>query len=83
MVAASCAGPIHLLLTDIVMPEMNGPNLAQRLIRDRPDLKVLYVSGFPHKALETGRSLNRRVAFLAKPFSSAVLASAVRACLEG
>ena len=74
------AGPIQLLLTDIVMPQMNGPTLAQHLVRVRPDLRVLYVSGFPLTATVSGGGLNARARFLAKPFTAATLGTAVRNC---
>jgi PAS domain S-box-containing protein len=66
---------IDLLVTDVVMPEMNGPALAQRLITRRPDLCVLFVSGYsdaPPAGAATGR-----VAYLAKPFSSHDLVKAI------
>jgi two-component system cell cycle sensor histidine kinase/response regulator CckA len=81
-VAERFAGEIDLLLTDIVMPEMNGPNLAQRLLFTRRDLKVLYVSGFPMTAVTRSGSISSRAQFLAKPFSSATLAAAVRKSLD-
>jgi PAS domain S-box-containing protein len=81
-VAEHHAGPIHLLVTDIVMPEMNGPHLAQHLLGDHPDLKVLFVSGFPQTAMVNGAPANPRTRFLAKPFTAATLMAAVQACLH-
>jgi len=75
-------GPIHLLLTDIVMPGLNGPDLAQRLVGRRPTMKVLYMSGFaPHVTISAG-SLSDRAAFLQKPFAADTLATKVRECLD-
>jgi PAS domain S-box-containing protein len=67
---------IDLLLTDIVMPEMNGPALAQRLVAQRPELRVLFVSGYS-EALPAGATGSGKVAFLAKPFPSQQLVAAV------
>jgi CheY-like chemotaxis protein len=70
---------ISLLLTDVVMPEMSGPALAQRLITARPELRVLFISGYTDVAsLDTG---NPNVSFLSKPFQASVLASKVREVL--
>jgi len=65
--------PIHILVTDVMMPGMTGPQLADRLARFRPDIKVLFVSGYPHDALKGD--------FLPKPFSAAELLGRVRALL--
>jgi CheY-like chemotaxis protein len=57
------SGPIHLLLTDVVMPGMNGPELADRVLASRPDTRVLFMSGVVRATdLEEGKS------FLAKPY---------------
>ena len=71
---------ISLLVTDIVMPEINGPTLAQRLIDLRPDLRVLFMSGYGEAASLIDGSRNN-VAFLAKPFQTSVLAERVRELL--
>jgi two-component system cell cycle sensor histidine kinase/response regulator CckA len=70
------AGEIDLLLSDIVMPEMNGPALAQRLIATQPDLRVLFVSGYSD-VLPAGATAAGKVAYLAKPFPSRDLITAV------
>lgn len=67
---------VDLLVTDVVMPEMNGPALAQRLITSRPDLCVLFVSGYSD-ALPAGAAATGRVAYLAKPFPPRDLVKAV------
>ncbi|MEX2222852.1 MAG: ATP-binding protein [Candidatus Rokuibacteriota bacterium] len=69
-------GPIHLLVTDMVMPEMNGPALARRLLADRPEMAVLYMSGYTDQPVGTGG------AFLQKPFTPDDVARAVRAVLD-
>jgi two-component system cell cycle sensor histidine kinase/response regulator CckA len=79
---AQHAGTIHLLLTDVVMPEMNGKELAERLVTLRPALKCLFVSGYPADAITLRGVLNSGVHFLQKPFSSTELAAKVREVLE-
>jgi CheY-like chemotaxis protein len=76
-------GSLDLLLTDIVMPGLNGPDLAQRLVRRRPSMKVIYMSGFAHHLAAGLGSISRRTSFIQKPFSAETLASALRECLEG
>ena len=76
-------GPdIDLLITDVVMPGMNGPALAQRLIASRPGLRVLLISGYAEIAapFEAGGS---SVGFLSKPFRASVLGNKVREVLSG
>ena len=67
---------IALLLTDVIMPEMNGPALAQRLVAIRPELRVLFVSGYTEE-LPVLNTPGNKSHFLAKPFSSATLLAAV------
>jgi PAS domain S-box-containing protein len=73
-------GKIQLLVTDIVMPGMNGPNLAQLILTENPTMKVLYVSGFTHSL--AAASVASRVTLLPKPFPPSVLAATVRECLD-
>lgn len=80
---AGSAGKIHLLLTDVMMPELSGPDLAQRLVRRRPTMKVMYMSGFGHQIAVTSRLVGRQTAFLQKPFTPEVLALRVRELLDG
>jgi two-component system cell cycle sensor histidine kinase/response regulator CckA len=75
-------GPIHLLLTDVVMPQMTGPELAQRLMLSHTDLKILYMSGYTSNALVERNMAAPGTAFLQKPFTPDALARAVREVLE-
>jgi signal transduction histidine kinase/ActR/RegA family two-component response regulator len=72
---------IALLLTDVIMPEMNGPALAQRLVARRPELRVLFVSGYTEE-LPVLDAPGTKTKFLAKPFTSATLVAAVLELLE-
>jgi len=81
-IGESHEGAIDLLLSDVIMPDMSGPDLAQRIIRSRPAMKVLYISGFTtHPAVGAG-STSPNTSFLPKPFSPHALASKVRECLD-
>jgi PAS domain S-box-containing protein len=81
-IAEGHAGPIDLLLTDVVMPRMNGPALADLLRASRPATKVLYMSGYTKDiTLHTG-TIGREAAFIGKPFSPDELARRVRATLD-
>ncbi len=73
---------VDLLLTDVVMPGMSGPELAERLQADQPDLRILYASGYAQAAMTQRGVLRRGTSFLPKPFSSGELARRVRAVLD-
>jgi two-component system, cell cycle sensor histidine kinase and response regulator CckA len=75
-------GPIHLLLTDVIMPQMTGPELTQRVSPLRPQMKVLYVSGYTSDALNQRIMMEPGTAFLQKPFTPDALARQVRALLD-
>jgi len=81
-VAAAHQGPIHVLLTDIRMPGMNGLMLAQHLLWMRPGLKVLYMSGYPDDAMRRHGLVASDVAWLAKPFTLDGLVRKLRQVLE-
>jgi two-component system, cell cycle sensor histidine kinase and response regulator CckA len=81
--ARAFTGHIDLLLTDVIMPQMNGSELAPRLVESRPDLRVLYMSGFASTALGAAGTLPAGVALLDKPFTEPALLSWVRKALEG
>jgi len=74
---------IRLLFTDVVMPEMNGRRLAEEARLLRPDLKILYTTGYTRNAVVHNGTLDVGVAFLAKPFTVSQLASKVREVLDG
>ena len=73
---------IHLLLTDVVMPEMNGPDLAAQLKTHHPDLNVLYMSGYAGKLLSHHGVLEPETALLSKPFTKRDLVVRVGASLQ-
>jgi CheY-like chemotaxis protein len=73
---------IALLFTDIVMPEVNGKALADEALRRRPDLKVIYTTGYTPNAVVHGGVLDPGVQLLSKPFTLDQLATKVRAVLD-
>ncbi|MBI1966852.1 MAG: PAS domain S-box protein [Gemmatimonadetes bacterium] len=73
---------IHLLLTDVVMPGMPGSELAERLARARPDIRILFTSGYADTAVSRRGVLALDVAFLQKPYTPEVLARKVREVLD-
>jgi response regulator RpfG family c-di-GMP phosphodiesterase len=75
-------GEIHLLLTDVVMPEMNGLNLAEALQPLHPQLKRLFMSGYTADVIANRGVLNEGVHFIHKPFSLPDLATKVREVLD-
>jgi len=74
-------GPIDLLLTDVVMPGMNGRELAEYLKKRLPVVKVLYTSGYPHDVIAHHGVLDRDMAYIAKPYTPDRLAAKVREVL--
>ena len=74
--------PIHLLLTDIVMPKMNGVELSTYLIEIVPDIKILYMSGYPKEHLGQQNQIETTARLLKKPFSPYTLALKVRETLD-
>jgi len=80
--ARTHVGTLHMLLTDVVLPGMNGRSLADRLVTASPNLKCLFVSGYPAGAMGSSGVLAEDVHFLQKPFSPRTLADKVRQVLE-
>jgi two-component system, cell cycle sensor histidine kinase and response regulator CckA len=78
----SYQGPIHLLITDVVMPKVSGRELAEELRARRNGMKVLYMSGYTDNAIVNTGILRKEVAFLQKPFTPAALTEKVREVLE-
>ncbi|MDO8946089.1 MAG: response regulator [Desulfocapsaceae bacterium] len=76
-------GEIRLLITDVVMPEMNGRDLAENLLNLYPELKILFMSGYTADIIAHNGILDERVNFIQKPFSTNDLAIKVREALEG
>ena len=75
-------GPIHLLVTDMVMPVMSGRELVSRLAPLRPEMKVLYMSGYTEEAIASRGVFGPGTAFLEKPFSPDALVRKIRDVLD-
>jgi PAS domain S-box-containing protein len=80
-IAADHRGVIDLLVSDVVMPELSGPDLAERLARSRPTMRVLYISGFAPRVGSGSAPIGPQTAFLPKPFTPEALARKVREVL--
>jgi len=76
-------GEIHLLITDVVMPEMNGRELAERLQAIRPSMKCLFMSGYTANVIAHHGVLDKGVQFIEKPFAGRALSEKVREVLAG
>ncbi|HEX8818192.1 MAG TPA: PAS domain S-box protein [Terriglobales bacterium] len=77
------AGVIHMLLTDVIMPKMSGPELAQTLTRARPEMKVLFMSGYTDDLIAHHGMLDSGTMLIEKPFDINSLLTKVRQALEG
>jgi PAS domain S-box-containing protein len=75
-------GQIDLLLTDVIMPKMNGPELYKQLQQTRPTVKVLYMSGYTDNVMMLHSKVNEEATFLQKPFAIRVLLQKVRKALQ-
>ncbi len=82
MISGQRQGPINLLVTDVVMPKMNGPELAQRMGLSRSKMKVLHISGYAQNSIIHHQLLERGEAFLQKPFTPKGLTTKVREVLD-
>ena len=80
--AGEHAGEIHLLMTDMVLPEMNGRDLQKQLVARRPGLKSLFVTGYTASQMTPDGVLDPGVQLLQKPFSMEGLAAKVREAIE-
>ncbi len=75
-------GEVDLVVSDVVMPEMDGPTLMKHLRSERPDLKIIFISGYAEDAFRKNLSDNEEFMFLQKPFDLKELAAAVKAALQ-
>jgi hypothetical protein len=80
--ASTYAGTIDLLLTDVVMPVMQGPAVAREVRKLRPDVKLLYMSGHALPVLEAERMLGTKFLLVEKPFDRKTLLKSVRRVLD-
>ncbi|MGA2970099.1 MAG: ATP-binding protein [Acidimicrobiales bacterium] len=81
-IAATFDGPIHLLLTDVIMPEMQGPAVAREVRKLRPGVRLLYMSGHALPVLEAELMLGTEFMLVEKPFDQTVLLESVRKVLD-
>ena len=75
-------GKIELLLTDVVMPGLTGRELAEQVSETRPEIRVLYMSGYPESVIASQGVLDQGISFVSKPFNAADLLEHVRAVLD-
>lgn len=81
-VAAGFSGRIDLLLTDVVMDDLPGPQLAEELLRSRPEIKVVYISGYADSSLAPDGVLQPGTVLVHKPFSFKILSAKLREVLD-
>ncbi|MGH9392817.1 MAG: PAS domain S-box protein, partial [Terriglobales bacterium] len=81
--AAAHSAPLDLLISDVIMPDQDGPALLRQLRHSRPRLEVLFISGYPDQAIAHHRELEPGLAFLQKPFTPEALTRRVRDVLDG
>lgn len=77
-VMAECNNNVDIVVSDVVMPEMDGPTLLKELRKQNPDLKIIFISGYPNEAFEESLGSGQQFAFLPKPFSLPQLAAKVK-----
>jgi DNA-binding response OmpR family regulator len=75
-------GPIHILVTDVVMPRMHGPALVRGLLGFRPDVRVLFISGYPEPILDGEEGFPSGSEYLQKPFQTDKLLEKIEALLQ-
>jgi two-component system, cell cycle sensor histidine kinase and response regulator CckA len=76
-------GAVDLVVSDVVMPEMDGPTLLKRLRERNPELKIIFISGYAEEAFKNNLDAREKFSFLPKPFSLKKLAAAVKDALDG
>jgi CheY-like chemotaxis protein len=81
-IVAEHAGHIDLVATDVVMPEMSGGQLVERVLKARPGIRVLFMSGYTDDEVMRRGVIDGQTAFLQKPFTPDMLAHKVRAVLD-
>jgi len=81
--AEEYVGRIHLLMTDVVMPEMNGRDLARQVLALYPDIKRVFMSGYTADIIAHQGVLDAGVHFIQKPFTREVLTAKLREALDG
>ena len=82
VIAREYKGPIHLMIADVVMPNMGGARLAAELTPERPEMKVLFVSGYAETTVQRHGAIDVTARFLQKPFSLRTLAQKIREILD-
>jgi DNA-binding NtrC family response regulator len=82
LISEQCSETIDILLCDIVLPHMSGPELAKRLIAARPRIKLLFMSGYTETSVQSLALVEYQVEVLQKPFTPQKLADAVRRTLD-
>jgi DNA-binding NtrC family response regulator len=80
--AQATNGPIDLILTDVVMPRLSGPETVRRLHEHRPDMKVIFMSGYSDETSLRAMATNTEIEILAKPFTRQLMLSAIRKALD-
>src|SRR6185369_9166242 len=81
-IAEQAVQPFNVLVTDVVMPQMGGQQLAEELLATRPDLKVLFISGYTDSSLLRESSVGSSMTLLQKPFTPAQLVQKVRELVD-
>ncbi len=81
-VCETYVGPIHLLISDVIMPEMGGVELKAKVVKLRPGIKILFMSGYTDESITASGVFNSETAFIEKPFSPDGLARKIREVLD-
>ncbi|MDB5103221.1 MAG: hypothetical protein JWP91_910 [Fibrobacteres bacterium] len=81
-ISEACMGPIHLVLTDVVMPRLDGPHMVQRLMAARPGLRVIFMSGYTDDAIVRHGFFDANTSFIQKPFMPDKLTKILREVLS-